>query len=272
MNRDEAKLRLQAYRPGGRDAGDPYFAEALACLPRDPELAGWFKEQQSLDEQIAGGLQQLRVPSRLKAEILAEHRKDETSTPIWWQAWFGRQSTAGWAFAGVILVVLGFSLLEIRAKSSAAFADYSAQMVNTAMNDPHHVDRGTSSLPDGLAVMSLPSGEDSLALPPQLAGGRGLTGCRAFSWRGQNVGMLCFKPQNGGHVDLFVTRAARFTDPPPLDQPAFIVCNGSMTAGWTHGGEAYLAVSHDRGDGLRDLWSAEKVSFKGLPRAVKEKL
>jgi hypothetical protein len=43
-----------------------------------------------------------------------------------------------------------------------------------------------------------------------------------------------------------------------------------MTASWTHDGEAYLAVSHDGGDGLKDLWSPEKVSSKkaGSGRAV----
>jgi len=130
------------------------------------------------------------------------------------------------------------------------------------VNDPHHVDRGTSSLSDGLAGMSLPSGQNPLALPPQLAGGKGLTGCRAFFWHGQNVGMLCFRPQTGGHVDLFVTSAVMFADPPPGDQPAFTVYSGSMTASWTQNGEAYLAVSHDGGEGLKELWSPEKLSGK----------
>ena len=35
MNRDEAKLILQSYRPGGQDAGDPYFAAALALAKQD---------------------------------------------------------------------------------------------------------------------------------------------------------------------------------------------------------------------------------------------
>ncbi len=34
MNCNEAKLILQAYRPGGQDADDPQFAEALVLAKR----------------------------------------------------------------------------------------------------------------------------------------------------------------------------------------------------------------------------------------------
>ena len=50
MNNQEAKLILQAYRPGGRDTFDPLFAEALEQARRDPELQKWFAERkQALD-------------------------------------------------------------------------------------------------------------------------------------------------------------------------------------------------------------------------------
>ena len=44
MNNQEAKFILGAYRPGGRDAVDPMFSEALAQAGRDPELRAWFEK------------------------------------------------------------------------------------------------------------------------------------------------------------------------------------------------------------------------------------
>ena len=101
MNRDEAKLILQSYRPGGRDAGDPYFAPALALAKQDAELAAWFAEQQAFDARISGALQQLRVPSRLKAEILAAAETKESPVATWWRNLFSRQSPVSWALAAV---------------------------------------------------------------------------------------------------------------------------------------------------------------------------
>ena len=88
MTREEAKLFLQAYRPGGQDAEDPHFAEALALAKRDPELAAWFARQQKFDALFSDGLRQVRAPAQLKAEILARGRNEKTAVPSisdWWQ-------------------------------------------------------------------------------------------------------------------------------------------------------------------------------------------
>ena len=57
MNNEEAKLILQAYRPGGQDANDPRFREALEQARRDPELARWFANEQALDSRISTKVQ-----------------------------------------------------------------------------------------------------------------------------------------------------------------------------------------------------------------------
>ena len=50
MDREQAKEILLRYRPGCDDTADPQIAEALWLLDQDPELAGWFAEQQRADE------------------------------------------------------------------------------------------------------------------------------------------------------------------------------------------------------------------------------
>ena len=279
MNRDEAKVILQAYRPGDKDAGDPYFAEALALAKSDPELNAWFADQQAFDARISGALQQARVPSRLKAEILARNKTEPVSFSGWWrelferqspassfgsmwQMWrnaFKRQSPAAWAVAAVILVVLGLTLFQAQSQSKSSFAAYSAQMVNCALSDQPHVEREDNNLTSALASLSSDLTGNNLALPRRLAGGIGLKGCRALAWHGHKVSMLCFIPQPGGHVDIFVTKATVFSDPPPADQPRFSVSKGTPIAVWSHDGQTYLAVSHGDETILKNLWSPEQA-------------
>jgi hypothetical protein len=281
MNRDEAKLILQAYRPGDKDAGDPYFAEALALAQKDPELNAWFAEQQAFDARIIGGLHQVRVPSRLKAEILAQNKTERVSVFGWWRelftrqspasrtrlyhrftrSWrelFARQSPASWTVAAVILVVLGLTLFQAKSQSKSSFADYSTQMVNCALSDQPHVDREDNNLTSALASLSSDLTGNNLDLPRRLEGGTGLKCCRALAWHGHKVSMLCFIPQPSGHVDIFVASTEVFSDPPPADQPRFSVNKGTPIAVWSHDGETYLAVSHGNQTSLKNLWLSEK--------------
>jgi hypothetical protein len=83
MNNEEAKLILQAYRPGGQDANDPRFREALEQAQRDPELARWFTNEQALDSRISGRLKaSITPPAHLKASLIAQQK---SSAPPWWQ-------------------------------------------------------------------------------------------------------------------------------------------------------------------------------------------
>jgi anti-sigma factor RsiW len=266
MNRDDAKLILQAYRPGGRDAGDPYFAEALALAQRDAELAAWFAEQQKFDAQISSGLQQVRVPSRLKAEILALGKKEESPGPAWWQNLFSWQSPVAWATAVVLVVVLSLALFRAKPAEANGFADYSAQMVNTAVNDKHHVDIEANSMKQAVAWLAGHQGENNLVLPTTLKGDDGLMGCRVLDWHGQKVSMLCYSIEGMRHVDVFVTGADIFPDAPPQDSPQFAVRDGLPTASWTHDGKVYLAISHGDDTILKSLLSPEKFTLrKRLP-------
>jgi hypothetical protein len=260
MSRDEARMILQAYRPGGQDANDSFFAEALAWVQNDPELAGWFAQQQAFDARITGSLQQVPVPAALKAQILAQHRSKPAAPFDWWSRLFVIQSPIAWAAAAVVLILLGLTLYRNHRSDQSSFAEYSEQMAGAAMTDPHHVDLAVGDLKSAIASLPKDSGDGDLSLPLRLAGGNGLTGCRRLTWHGHDVAMLCFMPAGGGHVDLFVAPATLFPDAPPADQPRFATNNGAPTASWTHAGETYLAVGHGDENQLRNLWSAGKIT------------
>ena len=89
MNNVEAKLMLRACRPGGRDAADPCFAEALAQVERDLELQQWFANEQAFDLRMRDKLQAaVPVPAGLKARLLAQ-RKIAPALP-WWRRFSDR--------------------------------------------------------------------------------------------------------------------------------------------------------------------------------------
>ena len=71
MNEQEARLILQAYRPGV-DPDDPEVAAALQEAARNPELARWFAEEQAFDRAIAAHLGNVPAPFGLKTRILAQ--------------------------------------------------------------------------------------------------------------------------------------------------------------------------------------------------------
>ncbi len=71
MNEQEARLILQAYRPGA-DPDDPQVADALQEAARNPELARWFAEEQAFDRAIAAHLGNVPAPFGLKTRILAQ--------------------------------------------------------------------------------------------------------------------------------------------------------------------------------------------------------
>src|ERR1700733_2740914 len=70
MDNNHAKLILQAYRPGGEDASDPFFSEALEQTRLDPALGRWFAEQQAFDSRMRQVLESITPPRQLRDTIV----------------------------------------------------------------------------------------------------------------------------------------------------------------------------------------------------------
>lgn len=81
MNEQKTKWMLQAYRPGGQDAANPVFAEALEKVGKHPELQEWFRKERIFDLHVRTKLHDaIPMPSTLKANLLTL-RKVATRTP-----------------------------------------------------------------------------------------------------------------------------------------------------------------------------------------------
>ncbi len=98
MNPDEAKFLLRARRPGGRDANDPVFAEALAAVERDPKLKAWHEREERRDELLGAKLGEVPVPAGLRAALLAGGRVSG-SPAAWWRR-------PGWLAAAAAVALL----------------------------------------------------------------------------------------------------------------------------------------------------------------------
>src|SRR5277367_4978588 len=108
MNNLEAKLILQAYRPSGDDASDPFFREALEQVERDPELKKWFANEMAWDASLRSRLETaLPVPPNLKANLLALQKLER---PIPWWLNLVRLTAATAMIALVVFVCILFTM------------------------------------------------------------------------------------------------------------------------------------------------------------------
>ena len=269
MNRDEARLILQSCRPGGQDAADPQFAEALALAKQDAELGAWFAQQQKFDAQISREIKSLPAPADLKVKILARANPQRQKivglpAPAWWRNVFSLNSPVSWAMAAVVVILLSLAVFWRQPEGTAHFADYSAQMVSAAVNDQNHVAVGNSDMKQVVAWLGEHHGENKFILPVALNNG-GLMGCRVLDWQGRKISMLCYGLKDAGHVDLFVAEAKIFSDAPPADRPQFASSGGKPTAGWSHEGKVYLMIGHGAATDLEKILQPQTALKRHLP-------
>ena len=106
MEPAEILERLSTYRPGVDDAADPLFAAA----ERDPELARWLEEEQSLDANFARKLQQAPMPADLKSNLLGLAKVVAPPASRWRQTWLPALASA--AAAAVVTWLTALATLK----------------------------------------------------------------------------------------------------------------------------------------------------------------
>lgn len=238
MNNQEAKLILQAYRPNGPDASDPFFAEALEQVKRDPELAKWFAEETSLNSRIQTRLQgAVPVPSGLKSELLALQK---TVLPIPWWAQPMKLAAVGLALAALGAILM---LIPQRPTRLASFRD---MMARSSLQTQGHVEFESHDIANIRQWLQGNNMQTNFDLPATLQAAAGTAqGCRIVDWSGHKATMVCFVV-NGQHMDLFVMDRAGLPDFPENGAPQFASADGLMTAMWTSNGKVYLLTGQDQ--------------------------
>jgi len=242
MDNREAKFVLNAYRPGGQDASDPRFADALEQARRDPVLEHWFNESIEFDTAMTGKLCAIAVPPDLRENILAGAK---VSRPLRWSKPF-----VNWAIAAALIsmAILG-SLIwqETRPRHLAGWQNEALGVISSLVRQESSFDAQSHDAGELLAWLRANHAPAAEKLPPNLGRLESL-GCRTFSWRVQPISVICFMRADGGLIHLVCTKAV---DGEREDVPRFVQQGEWATATWRGGEMTYMLALEGQTDQLR---------------------
>lgn len=258
MDNDYAKLILQAYRPNGEDARDPFFSEALEQARLDPALRSWFAEQQAHDERVRQAIQGIIPPRELRDMIVLTQKI--APFPLW----ASRQKqpyTILLAIAACVafLLVVGGLLRPgaDRDKDHAAtFASLTNQVLDLKRHDRINLGE-TSTDPAKLRAWLAERGAPSdFKIPPGLRGVPSL-GCQSYVINGVNVSLVCFTLGPDQIVHLFIMDKGAIKDAPTDATPSVRTDDGVAFVTWSAGGKSYVLTGDNvNEDILRRLINA----------------
>lgn len=205
MKNEDAKFILSGYRPGGQDASDPAFAEALEQAKRDPALGKWFAEHQAHAAAVSAKLKEIVPPAQLRAAVLAGSSLAQPTVRVRWlrPALIGA-AAAVVVFAGLVTVLPAKSTFDV--EKLTAFAIKDAQVF------PHGRPAGTAakelqtqlSADDVCLTTGLHFDFETLRT----------TGCRTLTDDGHEMVEICFQ-RNGDYYHLYIVRRSDFANMHP---------------------------------------------------------
>ena len=248
MDNREAKFILNAYRPGGQDANDPRFAEALEQARRDPILQRWFDESVAFDAAMTAKLSATPVPSELRESILTGVRitRPET-TPGWKTRW------RKWAIAAVVLLNATLGILIWHNTRPTPVAGWQLQALDAilssiARNESHFdlISSNPTDLVRWLQANYAPAGKK---LPNHLDKLPSI-GCKTFFWGGKPVSLICFTLPGGRVIHLVMTTVSTESDRAIKHRAKVIQQGHWATATWREGDMIYMLALEGSRDEL----------------------
>jgi hypothetical protein len=256
MDNREAKFILKAYRPGGQDANDPRFAEALEQVRRDPILQRWFDESVAFDAAMTEKLSATPVPSDLRESILtgvkvacAPHPpRDGFAVANWQNRW------RKWAIAAAVVLSATLGALVWRNTHPAPVAGWQLQALDAilssiARNESRFdlISPNPADLVKWLRENSAPAGKK---LPNDLDRLPSI-GCKTFFWRGKPVSLICFTLPEGRAIHLVMTNVSTESDRAIKHKAKVIQQGHRATATWREGDMIYMLALEGSRDDLR---------------------
>ncbi|MGC3989036.1 MAG: DUF3379 family protein [Chthoniobacteraceae bacterium] len=244
MNNQEARFILGAYRPGGQDATDPQFREALEQAQHDPTLKRWLEQQTAVDAQMAQALEKVTPPADLKANILLGAKLSQQRQQ--WQ--FIRPLAAA---AIVLLVAIGaispFVHLH-RPKNLMSWQAVSLTTINNLVESKDHFNFAAAKPKDITQWLHVTDSTAAPKMPPHLNELRSL-GCKVLNEDGHCITIVCFHltPTELVHLVTYDTPT------PSLNKPRFMEHNGWHTATWTADGKTYMLATKAEQQKLEQL-------------------
>jgi hypothetical protein len=242
MDNQEAKFILKAYRPGGADASDPMFAEALAQAERDPQLRAWMEREQQLDRVVAEKLRGVPVPAGLRETILTGARVSRAPARTWWQQPWPA------AAAAAVAIAAGVALWQVRLLT-APWKEFAAVAINdlrVGQHGGHGAEQGRLQ-----AALGEPGWRLSAGLPVEF-GRLKADGCRTFKVAGREVLEICFV-REGREFHLYVMRRDDAGWADQVQEPRFADEAGLSSMVWTDARHVYALVGEGGRAALKAL-------------------
>jgi hypothetical protein len=205
MTLQEAKDILAAYRPGTEDEKDPMFAEALAMVRGNPELAAWLEESLAFDKVVRGEVAQVRAPETLLAEILTSRKVVKVA---WWNR---RLSAPQWAAAAAVLFLAASAVLWASQKPKS-FADFRREVAEQSWGSTPHLQVRATNVADIRKALAAEGAPHDFHLPSTLEESS-VQGYSLVRWRGKEVPLVCFHSE-GQHLHLVIADKKSFPDAP----------------------------------------------------------
>ncbi len=243
MDNREAKFILNAYRPGGQDADDPRFAEALEQARRDPVLERWFSESIAFDSTITKELCAFEVPVDLRESILAGVK---VSRPL-------RSPLVRWSIAAALISMAILGSLIWHNTRSAHLAGWQSQaldVVSSLVRNESSFDVQSHNADELLAWLRANHAPAAQTLPQNLDK-LASVGCKTFSWNGKPVSVICFMRPDGGLIHLVTIRTSAESDRELKRQPRIMQQDHWAMATWREGDNVYMLALQGPRDQLR---------------------
>jgi hypothetical protein len=241
MDNEQAKLILQAYRPGGEDAGDPFFAEALEQARRDPELGRCLAEQRAFDDAMRAALLADSPPPGLRDAIRLARRvavfPQKARRPVWQRPGLLALAAAFVAILAVIALLTPRAARE--ATGSMTVASFTKQVLDLKESGGITLGKMSSDPTEIRAWLAERGAPSNFELPPGLRNVPGL-GCQSYTLGGTKVSLVCFMLGKDEVVHVFVVDEAALEDAAPDSWPILHAENGQAWATWTSGGKSYV--------------------------------
>ena len=230
MDSQQAKEILLGYRPGIDDPSDPRIAEALRQLEHDPDLARWFEQLQRVDDAIRRQLRETPVPADLRQRILADQKIARPE--------FGWRRPALLAVAAAVIVLGVLSVWVFQRSAGAGLGAYRVSMVRLVSSSYNNTFLKATSFDELRQVLAARQWPTDFIVPDRLQSVT-VVGGGAVEWNGHKVALACMKEGRHG-LWLFVIDKAALPDAPKAETPRIETVDGTPTAAWSRGGNAYL--------------------------------
>jgi len=245
MDNREAEFILSAYRPGGQDANDPRFSEAIEHARRDPILQRWFGESVAFDAGMTEKLCGVPVPGDLRESILAGAKVSRV--PRW------KKPFRKWAIAAVVVLSATLGSLiwyNVRPARLAGWQNEALGVIASLVRQESRFDAQSHDVGELLAWLRANNAPTAQKLPDNLDKLSTL-GCKTFSWNGIPLSVICFMRPDGGLIHLVTMNVpVPAPDRAPRQLAKFVQRGDWATATWSQGDRVYMLVLEGSPDQL----------------------